>query len=182
VLEVSAQSNICENLQDAKWWLRQCIFLRQLIAAAHRAFNLTCQLSFLNFTELHVTGAHLNHVHGMYHHLHAHGIYGFCEVVDACACFEIQDGFTCTAVCAFQHIACILTSILWSCETLIGFFFMFTSHRSAISNFLVIFSPILQWQHFDNLDHIRPTTGVPTWDAPGQWNLPGREFPGPSAE
>ena len=38
------------------------------------------------------------------------------------------------------------------------------------------------WQHFDNLDHVRPTTGVPTWDAPSKWNLPGREFPGPSAE
>ena len=38
------------------------------------------------------------------------------------------------------------------------------------------------WQHFDNLDHVRPTTGVATWDAPSKWNLPGREFPGPCAE
>lgn len=29
----------------------------------------------------------------------------------------------------------------------------------------------------DNLDHIRPTTGVASWDAPSQWNLPGRAFP-----
>mmetsp|Transcript_4287 Transcript_4287/g.8284 ORF Transcript_4287/g.8284 Transcript_4287/m.8284 type:complete len:93 (+) Transcript_4287:50-328(+) len=38
------------------------------------------------------------------------------------------------------------------------------------------------WQHFDNLDHVRPTTGVPTWDAPSQWRLPGRSFPGPAAD
>eukprot|EP00281_Chroomonas_sp_CCMP1168_P025066 CAMPEP_0206230722 /NCGR_PEP_ID=MMETSP0047_2-20121206/10427_1 /ASSEMBLY_ACC=CAM_ASM_000192 /TAXON_ID=195065 /ORGANISM="Chroomonas mesostigmatica_cf, Strain CCMP1168" /LENGTH=95 /DNA_ID=CAMNT_0053654197 /DNA_START=62 /DNA_END=349 /DNA_ORIENTATION=- len=37
------------------------------------------------------------------------------------------------------------------------------------------------WQHFDNLDHIRPTTGVPAMDAVGKWNLPGRAFPGPAA-
>jgi len=38
------------------------------------------------------------------------------------------------------------------------------------------------WQHFDNLDHVRPTTGVATWDAPSKWNLPGRAFPGPCAD
>jgi hypothetical protein len=38
------------------------------------------------------------------------------------------------------------------------------------------------WQHFDNLDHIRPDIGVPTWNVVSQWNLPGREFPGPAAD
>eukprot|EP00960_Hanusia_phi_P029157 747803-Hanusia_phi.AAC.4 len=38
------------------------------------------------------------------------------------------------------------------------------------------------WQHMDNLDHVRPSMGVPSWDAPSQWNLPGRAFPGPAAD
>jgi len=38
------------------------------------------------------------------------------------------------------------------------------------------------WQHFDNLDHIRPSTGNPNIDAVGAWNLPGRAFPGPAAD
>jgi hypothetical protein len=38
------------------------------------------------------------------------------------------------------------------------------------------------WRHMDNLDHIRPTLGLPNHDAVGAWNLPGRDFPGPAAE
>mmetsp|Transcript_23293 Transcript_23293/g.36451 ORF Transcript_23293/g.36451 Transcript_23293/m.36451 type:complete len:83 (-) Transcript_23293:180-428(-) len=38
-----------------------------------------------------------------------------------------------------------------------------------------------KWRHFDNLDHVRPNTGVPTWNMAGAWELPGRTFPGPAA-
>jgi len=29
----------------------------------------------------------------------------------------------------------------------------------------------------DNLDHVRPSQGVASWDAPSKWNLEGRSFP-----
>jgi len=38
------------------------------------------------------------------------------------------------------------------------------------------------WQHMDNLDHIRPETGVPGITGTSAWSLPGRGFPGPAAE
>ena len=38
------------------------------------------------------------------------------------------------------------------------------------------------WKHLDNLDHVRPSLGLPNHDAVGAWNLPGRDFPGPAAD
>ncbi|EKX51780.1 hypothetical protein GUITHDRAFT_150806, partial [Guillardia theta CCMP2712] len=49
-----------------------------------------------------------------------------------------------------------------------------------VKHYTDLWSPA--WQHMDNLDHIRPSMGVPSWDAPSQWNLPGRAFPGPAAD
>lgn len=63
-------------------------------------------------------------------------------------------------------------------------------HDPARCRAICVFCPVLtscavyapQWQHMDNLDHIRPDTGVPQMNSVGAWNLPGRAFPGPSAE
>ncbi len=49
-----------------------------------------------------------------------------------------------------------------------------------VGHYTDLWSPT--WQHFDNLDHIRPDTGVPAVNRVGVWNLPGRDFPGPAAD
>jgi hypothetical protein len=49
-----------------------------------------------------------------------------------------------------------------------------------VGHYTDLWSPT--WQHFDNLDHIRPDTGVPAINRVGVWNLPGRDFPGPAAD
>uniref|UniRef100_A0A7S0N8B8 Uncharacterized protein n=1 Tax=Cryptomonas curvata TaxID=233186 RepID=A0A7S0N8B8_9CRYP len=39
-----------------------------------------------------------------------------------------------------------------------------------------------EWKHMDNLDHIRPSLGLPNHDTVSAWHLPGRDFPGPAAD
>lgn len=34
-----------------------------------------------------------------------------------------------------------------------------------------------KWKHMDNLDHVRPSMGVGSWDAASAWNLKGRALP-----